>query len=73
MDVILLLLLVLMFALGAGVEWAMTQPTDTPDEYPDLAEYDSRVARGVVHTPEYVARMERARARRDLWRRATRP
>jgi FtsZ-binding cell division protein ZapB len=36
-------------------------------EIDQLAGYNSRVAQGIVHTPEYAARMRRQQARFNEW------
>ena len=38
-----------------------------PGEFHVLATYNSEVARGLVHTPEWAARMAELQARFDRW------
>lgn len=44
-----------------------TRCEPSPDKFRELADYNARVYKGIVHTPEYHARMAELQAEFDLW------
>lgn len=42
-------------------------PPTMPEHFKELADYNRRKSQGIVHTPEYVERMEAMQASFDQW------